>query len=343
MRWYPSSMKDVSTKAQERRPSHKALTLAWPALLLVGLTVFALPSARPKVMIDLTVARTGRSSAVILGNSIIDHVSVCDTDRRNIAEMLSSSTGKRILDLSYGGQIFDESVAYAGAELSNPRNQVVILPISLPYIAAYDDVDLQQYLLNRLVTPSLHWEGLSDRVASGKFLEGRSDPLKEAFSFAGILYPDYNGMKTYFGRETQNNSCPEADGYNESFMRAYYYHSYIDYKMPPQNVELLASLAQQAASYHKRLYIVLMPMDYERMDALSSNMGQTALAHASTIVATLRSSGVDVINLSGLLHNEAFADRYCACGHLQESGRQQLTASITWAIQHEVAIAALSR
>jgi hypothetical protein len=72
-----------------------------------------------------------RANIATVGNSVVQHVSKCDQDKRTITEITSNALAQPILDLSYGGQTFLETINYAAIALKSPQFQTVIIFLGL--------------------------------------------------------------------------------------------------------------------------------------------------------------------------------------------------------------------
>lgn len=319
------ALRSHETPARSVKPLSSAFVVV---LVVVSLAVFVAPFARAKLM--LYMARSYRSSAPvhISGNSIMGHVSLCDKDTRTLPEMITSLAGVPVLDNAFGGQPLDESLNFAALSLKNTHTQTVLIGLSLPALSAYSDVDMQQYLLDRLANPTLALEGVASRLRGGG-INGRLDPFHDPFTYGGHSYPDYNGIKArYFEPQRQIMPCPESDSTDAVYLEAYYHHAYFDFDLKNQNFQILKSLHDIALAHHKQLLVVLMPLDYQLMNRLHAGMGDQALSRAREYTSLLQQQGLQVLDASAHLQNEDFADRYCACGHLVESGRQKLSREI---------------
>lgn len=99
------------------------------ALLALAGVIFVLPIPDRSTLPLVRAAWRG-APLVIVGNSVIDNVSACDADKRNLASMISDRAGLVVADASDGGQSLYQSqllarlaMAAAGRESSSCRSR----------------------------------------------------------------------------------------------------------------------------------------------------------------------------------------------------------------------------
>ncbi len=264
----------------------------------------------------------------IVGNSVMSHTSRCDSDLRTLPQMLAADIGHPVLDLSFPGQSFDETVNLAAIALRNPRSTAVVVPLSLFELIEWDDLSWRAYMMFRLINPSIAARSLRARLLGPEEI-ATSRPIDAAYSYGGTDYPDYGLLKTiYLTPENAAMSCPENDGVNRKFIAANYHHQYFEYPVAAGSLALLDSLGKEAKRRERSVLVVLMPIDQEmitRLDVAGSADLQQKIART---VDDLTSRGLHVLDLSASVGNADFADRWCACGHLLEGGRLAVAARI---------------
>jgi hypothetical protein len=303
-------------------------------ILVIAALTFGAPVPQPKVLLSSERAFFGRSSLAISGSSLVNATSNCDRDSRNLAVMLGHNYGAPALDLSYGMQTLNESVNFAAMAIRNPHVQQIVVALPLTSFGGWDENDLHEYLFFRAVNPALPAETLVERMRAGAFQGGHIDPVLREFQYRGTRYPDYNGLKAlYFARAKAAMGCPESDGGNVAFLEAYYDHQYVGLKLREENFGLIASLSQSARRSGKEVYVVMMPLDYELMKRLNPSIVDGARSQVAYVTGRLRLLDVDVVDISDTLSNSDFADRWCGCGHLQETGRSKVAAMIADALK----------
>ena len=65
-------------------------------ILATGLLLFVAPIPNTLFLKQAAHARLGKAPVLIVGPSTIDYVSNCDTDKRNIPDMLRALTGREV-------------------------------------------------------------------------------------------------------------------------------------------------------------------------------------------------------------------------------------------------------
>jgi len=274
----------------------------------------------------LAEALTRGNKISITGNSVLSHTSRCDQDSRSLVSILANDLRQPVLDLSFNGQSLSEAANFAAVSLKNPHIQTVIFPVSLFEFVDWDTDPIRTYALFRLLNPDLDAASLAERAQSPGRFSGQESGLHAAFDYDGIHYPDYDGIKQhYMSYERDMMRCPENDGANLKFTAASYHHLLMQFPILDKPLSLVSSLGKDAAQRRKSLVVVILPIDFELFAKLGVPGLEALHAKVDHVVQTLGTDGLNVIDLSASLHNNDFADRWCACGHLLETGRQ-LTA-----------------
>src|SRR5262245_22054316 len=111
---------EQSTPGRDNVRSSFIRTLsAWryaAVVLVIGAISLVAPIPSGAVRQASLAAARSSSGIVILGPSVVRHTSVCDSDHRNLAEMLAASSERSVNDLSYPGQPLMEAVHLAALE-----------------------------------------------------------------------------------------------------------------------------------------------------------------------------------------------------------------------------------
>lgn len=265
----------------------------------------------------------------IAGNSVLSHVSKCDQDSRSLPRMLADDIRRPVLDLSFPGQSIEEEATLAMASLRNRKIRTVVFPISLFELVDWDTEPVRIYVLSRLIGPKLHAAGLTERAASAGRFSGESHHTEAAFDYNGQHYPDYAHVKAaYFDQEKALMPCPENDGTDVKFITALYHHDYVEYPILRDDMGLISSLGKEAIRLRKSLRFVILPIDYELLEKLDDPSATLLRARVAELTAALGADGLEVIDLSASVPNGAFADRWCACGHLLAPGRAEVARRI---------------
>jgi hypothetical protein len=270
----------------------------------------------------------GRKSIAVFGNSVIDALSRCDRDRRTLLEMIADASSRHSIDLSYGGQTISEELNLSSAALRAPGIDELVVFISTTSLADYDAIDLRSALFFRLFGTPLFSNDFLARLSRGVGLTGVVHRF-EPFEYKGRSYPDYDGVKNrYFVKERQYTACPERQGEDLGFIEAYYYRNLAEPNIWQQNVIDLSILAKDALDRRKRLVFVLSPINFGDMEALDPELAKAARRRRDQVLALADANNISIIDATEVAQADDFADRYCACGHLNERGRAALIDAI---------------
>ena len=265
-----------------------------------------------------------------MGTSVVAHVSSCDVDKRGIAEMLRDDSGRDTIDLSFGGQVFSDSLNFATLALRSPKISNVVYFLSTSQLLNEDDTSLQAQLFFRLASSGYRANDVAARLMRGNGMAAAPQVYQTPFSYKGVIYPDYNGRKTeFFTVEKQGQACPESLGKNRSFIEAGYWNSYARTAPRRNNIDDLARITELGKSLGKRVLVVVLPIDFQDIETLSPELGQTVRQFALGLLGDLRTAGIDAVDLSDIGPGNLFSDRWCACGHLMADGRKHVAAAAT--------------
>ena len=297
----------------------------------VAVAVFFAPFGNWRDAKIVSMAWTTAPPVVIGGNSVLKHISACDSDQRHIADFMSADLGVGVTDLSYGGQTLIEQVAYLGAALRNPHVRVVIAAAALSDFMPGPLPSLRRRLLFGLTSPVA---GLVSPAGAGSVTEaimGRDLPVN--FDYAGEHFPSYEYIKQkYFLVEQTNERCPEADGTNMRFVAAIYYGVLVAPELDPGAVTLVAALSRAATAHGKEFMVVIQPLDSQLVARLDPGWIDPIERKRQKLIQSLQAAGVHALDLTEKIPNGMFADRWCACGHLQQEGRSETARWIVHSI-----------
>jgi hypothetical protein len=291
-------------------------------MLAVAIAILALPLPGDMLTASLAfkVARAPREATIVVGNSAIDHVSACDSDRHTLPQMISTLSGRRVIDASYGGQEFETSLGLAGMASRLPGARTIILPVNPSTLSAPADRDRYRRAFFRIMAGSFASFG----AASGSGIPG------QPFSYKGRAYPDYDGIKAgHFTLEKRAARCPETIGIEPAFTEALFWNGNLRYPIASRRLADIAQLARSTAANGKRLVVVLMPFAGADATRLDRRLSGSILARYRAVALALRQASVDLVDLSNAVPSAYFSDRWCACGHLQAHGRLIAARALT--------------
>ncbi len=316
-----------------RRPRSR-VTATFVAVALVVASVVCLvplPSrTTAATTFRLLLGRSGVSGQVaVTGNSVMSHVSVCDADRRQLPAMIADRAGRPVWRLDRPGQGWFETVDNAALALRRSDVADVMMFVSLFQLAATGLPDLREQAFFRMAAGDLAVNDLGARGWSWSVLS-QPGAQEGPFTYEGVTYPDYGGIKQrYFSVEKSLRTCPETLGHDLHFIEAAYWNSYVQVGPQPNAIADLVELQQRAAQAGKRLHVVLLPVDTRDVASLEPALAQQITANARRAVGELRRGGVNVLDLTDAVEPAGFADRWCACGHLGERGRDTVATRVS--------------
>lgn len=287
------------------------------------------PNLQAKAEQIAVLAIRGDKKIGILGNSVIDHVSRCDQDQRNIPQLIAGAETAPVADLSFGGQTEEEEVNLADVALKARGISKILMFVSTTGFADKDTLDIQSSLFFRTAGNRLKSDEIAPRLRRGAYLFPAVQERHGPFTYAGVTYPDYDGIKArYFEPERMAMPCPENAGRNLKFIQAYYWNDLVQPDVWLPNIDDIVRLKQAARQARTPLTIVLLPIDFPDMLAMDPALAKAALGRKDELLGVLRQRGIDILDASQVVDAGGFADRYCACGHLNERGRRALVAAI---------------
>jgi hypothetical protein len=302
-------------------------------LVAAALAVFALPipfEYYPSFK-DSNLRRTLKpgSDTVIFGASTIDGKSHCDTDRRSIAAMASQSLGKTIINASYTGQAFEDSVQFAALAAKAPGIKTVVLTSIWGGLGEDRLLSLHNYVVFRELNPELKVAGPFHYFQKLSDLKGASAKVEQAFSFRGERYQGLDSFnRTLFVKESAARTCPENDGQDQKAIAAVYYRRLMADDASPANLALISSLNQAMARKGKSLVMVMLPINVDRLAQIDPTWPTVLRDRRARWIGQLQAQGVRVVDLSETLPNGRFIDRWCGCAHYSQEGRKQVAEDL---------------
>lgn len=302
----------------------------WLVLLLAAsfAVVFLFPVPRQRVGTVAFAAMTVRHADVaVVGNSVVTHVSKCDADRRDIPEMLEHALASEVVDLSYGGEPLAESINYAAIALQQARITTVVLYLGQGSLANPDPNDWQTTAFFGLVAGPLRVNDLRARLSRGTGIAPGAATARLPFRYKGIDYPSYDRIQmTWFADEKARQGCPETLGHDRRFIEANFWTNLVRPEPFWPLLQDIGDLQRQAGARGKRLVVILLPNDRAGLRTLHAGLAAEVDARRAEIIRRAAASGVEVHEI-GPFSPDQFADRWCACGHLSQSGRLAIAAA----------------
>ncbi len=297
-------------------------------VLLVALLVtvlFPFPTDEAKVLIRQAVQTS--APVMVLGSSGVDEVSRCDTDRRSIPTLLSARLGEPVIDASHNGMTMETAVNVAAlvAKYRGDLKQVVLAAGWLD-IVEMDALSMHDYIAFRQLNPELSFDSPLSYYHGLNSLFAVYQHIDQDFTYKGVRYPNY--VPGLFEEEVKARTCPENDGVDQNGIAATYFHRMIEYSPNPSLARLIISLNHHLQTEQKSAIFVLLPVNLEYMARLDPSWPDVIKRNRDTFLAELRAGGVRVQDLSDLLPNSEFIDRWCGCTHFDDAGRMQIADKI---------------
>jgi len=315
-----SADRDLGSNQSEG--SDRSLAIKVAVILLAALAIMFAP-----VPVDLKLAKTAATAMVgkgiaVTGNSVISHVSKCDANPVPLAAMIGPSAGRRSFDISYPGQSMPEGLNFGRIALSNRRAEAVVVFVSLAQIISGGQPDLRTQSFFRLAGGNLAVNDLGPRLRALDPIAAKLPHQLDGFEYHGVRYPPYNKLKTqYLLPERLAQGCPETIGVNRAFIEALYWNNYLNGPLIASYVDDLHKLSQSAARSGKPVMFVLLPIDFEDIRTLNPELMRNIAARRDELLRLARGR-IEFHDLTEAVPAQGFADRWCGCGHLQESGRK---------------------
>ncbi len=298
-------------------------------LLAIAVFILPIPTDFNVVRTLVKLSRANPAAEIVIGNSVVDHVSRCDVDQRSIPQLLAERSGVPTIDASYGGQPF--AVALNVAALSLRRSGVtgVTMLISPFAFTSSPELDARTQLFFRATAGSLLVNDWQNGPLARRQLAATTTASLTAFSYGGVRYPDYAGVQARFmTRERDAMPCPENLGHDQRFIEAYYWNAYLRTPIDMRYITDLAALNARARASGQRLRLVLLPIDYHDVTQLNPVLAAAIKARYALLYRALRAAGLAPIDLSREGDARFFADRWCACGHLSLAGRLAVATAV---------------
>jgi len=264
----------------------------------------------------------------LLGNSVIDHSSVCDKDHRTIAEMLGAALRRDVVDLSKGGM---QLVEYGDiASLLGVRTNVEALVFPL----VPDMTDEANWHRTDDIYRHLGYSALSlkppIRIADLVTLNRPVNIDNELQVFEGRRFGTIKEIQTrYMSKEKAAHTCPEADSVDDTFFRFMHWRQASRSGPSPRFASELQSLHRIATDHGWPVVFVLMPLNADGYGRTGDARVTQRIRQTHTwMIEQLERMGADYLDLTDSAERSAFVDRWCACGHLADDGRHLVAQAI---------------
>lgn len=273
-------------------------------------TLLPLRSLHPRDFASLMRMAINPGRVAMFGDSVIGTFSRCDLDKASIPEMLGRALQEPVANGARDGGSLGISLDKARAITAVRRFDVVVLPVT------------QDTLFRSVRTGSAQQRFWADFLTS---LTYAPKPAPVRTPFKGRVYGGYEeNAALYFTKEKAAMACPENAGKDLAFVEYMYWNAY------SQAADLDAGfpyfLAQVSRLEQRGITVlaVLPPVNYQLIERLNDpSVMESLRRRTAETEQQLQSANVKVLNITFALPTEAFADQWCACGHLNEAGRKE--------------------
>ena len=292
--------------------------------VLLATVLFPFPTDEAKVLLRQAV-QTG-APIMVLGSSGVDEVSACDADKRSVPAMLSARVGEPVIDASHNGMTMETAVNVAALVAKYRDVKQVVLAAGWLDIVENDALSMHDYLAFRQLNPELSFDGPLAYYHGLNSLFAVYQHVDQSFSYKGVVYPSF--VPGLFEGEVKLRTCPENDGHDVNGIAATYFHRMVEYSPSPSLARLIISLNHHLQTGQKSALFVLLPVNFEYISRLDPAWPDVIKHNRDTFLAELRAGGVRVLDLSDLLPNPEFIDRWCGCTHFSATGRMQIADKV---------------
>ncbi len=291
-----------------------AAAVAFAIALLCALPLHSIHGNDLKLLRKLMSAS---DTIVLFGNSVSGHVSKCDSDRRTLPQMTADDLGRPVVDVSRGGLRLGEMMYLARIGAAFGLNDsVLVFPISpeAGFLRTTREPTGARAFLDK------NYQSLIDAIGGERNNAAIGQPPDE---FEGVHYGTYAEFsRTHFPHEKQAMGCPETQGNDRAFVRFMYWRNFLQSRSALVGMEAFQGHRESLSSRHIRVAFVLMPVNFDDLRELDGELAVvTVRQQIKEMRAALTRMGETVLDLSEKVGAAGFADRWCACGHMNEAGR----------------------
>jgi hypothetical protein len=255
---------------------------------------------------------SGRGQAVFFANSIGRAKSECDSDGRSIVQFATLDSREKIIDSAVGGMPLNVAMQSARIGMTLKRVDALIFLVS-----AYDGY------FNAAQLPYGLGSWIEDNLG---FIVGRSPVSEEnrtPLVFEGHRFGVYDELaRTYFAREKAARTCPEKPGVDQLFLRFMYWRNLAHTPVDGKGLQAFERFVDDAKRSGVRVMVVFTPVNVELARKVMTPQSLAVMyANMKNIRADIRKANIRYVDLQEALPQSAFADQWCACGHMNQSGR----------------------
>lgn len=269
----------------------------------------------------------GNGKIWFFGNSVIKHSSKCDADHRSISDMFAAAINQPVVDMSRGGMRTGRMLDIVEVLVTlglKPKAVYIQVPLDGDVVAQLNETSGAKAFFNTNFSELTHKLNLTEDSQIGSI---------KRVEFNGHYYGDYNEFsKSYFVVEKQQRTCPEGMGVNRDFIAFMYLRNFLEkkaYANATQEVSRIQTLVNKGV----KIVFWIAPVNSEDISTLHGSASIKELsAYKNNIVNLMKN--FTVVDMSFTLPANYFADRWCACGHLNDEGRLSVVSQLKPSIEN---------
>lgn len=270
--------------------------------------------------VDLTLipsaARSG-GKVLLFGNSINRTISHCDDDVRTIPDMLADLGGPAVVNVSRGGMPFSQMLRMAElVTQGGARPSAIVFPVLFGDLLQLADAP---YGFASFTSDNLPRQLMSHKMPS-------SSPPDIA-TYRGRYYGSYAVFsKTHFEQEKRQSGCPASMGVDRDFVEFMYWRNYLQPSDPLTGLDRTITRVNSIKRKGINIVFWFPPINFEDIEALHGRLAADSIRQrTNNLMSALTSQSFSVFDTTSIVPASGFADRWCACGHLNQLGRVMLT------------------
>ncbi len=269
-----------------------------------------------------------RADVVLFGNSVNRHASVCDRNQKSIGALLAEGSGRPVLELAKGGQVFSDFADMAPFVAAYSDASTIIVPLAMQELA------LKPVTPNSRIARAMVYALAAFSMPKTFFHLDGFNELEEEFIFRGRPYGNWKTINDIFmAKEKMLMGCPEITGHDHDFVHFMHWLNYGRLPVLPEQTRI-KEIVETFQARGKRVVMVILPVNVDFVQRLDNG---AIYAHLRDQIATvsdfLAREGIEYVDLSHAVREEVFVDRWCACGHMSDAGRLQVAATLAEIVQ----------
>ncbi len=263
----------------------------------------------------------GHGKIWFFGNSVIRHSSKCDTDHRSISDLFAAAIHQPVVDMSRGGmrtgRMLDIVEVLVALGLK-PKAVYIQVPLDGDVIAQLNEISGVKGFFTTNFSELKHKLNLT---------EGSQIGSMKRVAFNGHYYGDYGEFsKKYFVIEKQQRTCPETMGVDKDFIAFMYWRNFLEKNADTSAAQEMNRI-QTLVNKGIKIVFWIAPVNSEDISALHGSASIQGLsAYKNNIVNLMKN--FTVVDMSHTVPANHFADRWCACGHLNDEGRLSVVSQL---------------